>query len=244
MLHKRALHDALALRYGWSLRGVSTHCACGTQFSVEHELSCPKGGFAILRPNEVRDLTANILSEVCHNVCMEPSLQPLTGEQLTGASGITDNAARLDIAADGFWGDCHERAFFDVRIFNPLARSNNQPIQACCRKRENQKKRAYEQRVREIEHGSFTLLVLSASGGMGCAASVFYKRLASKLAEKTDSPYSTTLAWLRSTLSFALLRSAIQSIRGTRPTGGRPLRDSDQVLPCFELVTLEARLSN
>ena len=244
VLHKRALHDALALRYGWSLRGVPTHCACGAQFSVEHELSCPKGGFTIQRHNEVRDLTANILSEVCHNVCTEPSLQPLTGEQLTGTSAITDNAARLDIAADGFWGGRHERAFFDVRIFNPLARSNNQPIQACYRKHENEKKRAYEQRVREIEHGSFTPLVLSASGGMGCAASVFYKRLASKLAEKTDSPYSTTLAWLRSTLSFALLRSAIQSIRGTRSTSGRPLRDSDQVLPCFELVTLEARLSN
>ena len=110
MLHKRALHDALALRYGWSLRGVLTHCACGAQFSVEHELSCPKGGFTILRHNEVRDLTANILSEVCHNVCTEPSLQPLTSEQLTGASAITDNATRLDIAV-----------FFDVRIFNPLA---------------------------------------------------------------------------------------------------------------------------
>ena len=166
MLHKRALHDALALRYGWSLGGVPTHCACGAQFSVEHELSCPKGGFTILRHNEVRDLTANILSKVCHNVCMEPSLQTLTGEQLAGASAITDNAARLDIAADGFWGDRHERAFFDVPIFNSLACSNNQPIQACYRNLENQKKWAYKQRVHEIEHGSFTLLVLSASGGI------------------------------------------------------------------------------
>ena len=93
VLHKRALQDALALRYGWSLRGVPTHCACGALFSVEHELSCAKGGFTIVRHNEVRDLTANLLSEVCHNVCTEPSLQPLTGEQLTSASAITNNAA-------------------------------------------------------------------------------------------------------------------------------------------------------
>ena len=130
MLHKRALHDALALRYGWLHRGVPTHCTCGAQFSVEHNLSCSKGGFAVLRHNKVRDLTANILSEVCHNVCTEPSLQPLTSVQLTGASAITDNAARQDIAVDRFWGDRHERVFFDIGIFNPLARSNNQPIQA------------------------------------------------------------------------------------------------------------------
>ena len=147
-------------------------------------------------------------------------------KSLIQAQTKAENAARLDIAADRFWGDHHERAFLGVCIFNPLARSNNQPIQACYRKHENQKKRDYEQRVCEIEHGSLTPLVLSASGGLESAASVFYKRLASKLAEKTEPPYSTTLAWLRSTVSFSLPRSAIQSIRGTRSTGGRPLRDS------------------
>ena len=116
-LHKRALHDALALRYGWPLSNIPSHCACGALFSVEHELSCPKGGFTILRHNEIRDLTANVLSEVCHNVNVEPALQPLSGEVLTGASAIRDDAARLDIAADGFWGDHRERVFCDVRIF-------------------------------------------------------------------------------------------------------------------------------
>ena len=58
-----------------------------------------------LRHNEIMDLTANVLSEVCHDVCIEPVLQPLTGEVLSGASAIREDAARLDIAADGFWGD-------------------------------------------------------------------------------------------------------------------------------------------
>ena len=239
-LHKRALHDALALRYGWPLRDIPSHCACGAPFSVEHELSCPKGGFTILRHNEIRDLTANVLSEVCHDVCIEPVLQPLTGEVLSGASAIREDAARLDIAADGFWGDHRERAYLDVRIFNPMAPSNNQPLQACYRKHENQKKRAYEQRIREVEHGSFTPLVFSASGGMGNAARIFYKRLASLIADKSNSPYSITLAWLRTRLSFSLLRSAIQCIRGTRSSRGRPGRG--ELPPCVELAVVEARL--
>ena len=44
----------------------------------------------------------------------------------------------------------------------------------------------YEQRVREVEHASFTRtpLVLSATGGMANEATVFYKRLASCLTTK------------------------------------------------------------
>ena len=163
-LHKGAFHDATALRYGWLPKNIPTHCSCGSSFTVEHALFCPKGGFPIMRHNEVRDLTANLMAEVCHDVCIEPTLQPVTGEHLSGASAITDEGARLDIAASGFWGGRHKRAFFDVQIFNPHASSNRQPISTCYRKHENSKKRAYEQHVREIEHGSFTHLVLSATG--------------------------------------------------------------------------------
>ena len=46
----------------------------------------------------------------------------------------------------------------------------------------------YEQRIIEIEHGSFMPLVLSATGGMGQAVAVAYKRMASLLAEKKGNP--------------------------------------------------------
>ena len=84
-----------------------------------------------MRHNEVRDLKANLMAEVCHDVCIEPTLQPVTGERLSGASAITDEGARLDIAASGFLGGRHERAFFDVRILNSHAPSNFQPISTC-----------------------------------------------------------------------------------------------------------------
>ena len=85
-------------------------------------------------------------------------------------------------------------SYTDVRVFNPLAPSNSgTTLQSCYRKHEITKKRAYELRIREMEHSSFTPLVFSASGGMGHEASVFYKRLASLLSDKWNDPYATVL---------------------------------------------------
>ena len=240
-LHKGAFRDAISLRYGWQPLHTPSTCPCGTNFTVEHALSCPKGGFPTLRHNEVRDLTANLMTEVCNDVCIEPTLQPVTGEALSGASALTADGARLDVAASGFWGGRHERAFFDVRVFNPYAPSNRQPLPTCYRRHENIKKRAYEQRVREIEHGSFTPLVMSLTGGLGRAANVCYKRLASLIATKQEQPYSSTIAWIRCRLSFSLLRSSIQCIRGARSAIGRAAR---QQIPPTDLVSAEAGISH
>ena len=98
--------------------------------------------------------------------------------------------------------------------FNPHAPSNKHP--RCYRKHKLEKNCHYEQEVREVEHASFTPLVLTATGGMANGATVFYKMLASCMATKWDQPYSTTMSWLRCWLTFSLLRSAIQCIRGAR----------------------------
>ena len=50
------------------------------------------------------------------------------------------------------------------------------------RKREHN----YEQRIRDVEHSSFTPFVLSATGDMAKQSTTFYKRLASHLAEKWE----------------------------------------------------------
>ena len=101
---------------------VPSNCACGKSFSVEHAISCPKGVFPTLRHNEVRDFTASLLTEACSNVQVEPPLQKLTGEVLVGASANREDGARVDVAADNFWGD-HQRAFLDIKVFNPSAPS-------------------------------------------------------------------------------------------------------------------------
>ena len=117
-LHKGDFRDALALRYGWTR--CPSHCPCGTSFSVEHALSYPKGGFPTIRHNEVHDLSAGLMSQVCHDVGIEPVLQPLNGEEFVGASTICENDARLDIVARGFWLARGEHSFFDnYKNFQP-----------------------------------------------------------------------------------------------------------------------------
>ena len=63
---------------------------------------------------------------------------------------------------------------------------------------------SYEQRIREVEHASFTPLVFSATGGLGNEAKTFYKRLASLLVSKWDNLYSSMMAWLRCRLTLIL----------------------------------------
>ena len=63
------------------------------------------------------------------------------------------------------------------------------------------KKRACEQRIHEVEHASFTPLVMSATDGLAKEATNFYKRLASRLADKWDQPHK--LATMYSFLQFA-----------------------------------------
>ena len=74
---------------------------------------------------------------------------------------------------------------------------------------EKEKKSAYNERVQEIEHGSFTPVVMSATGGMARECSKFYS-------EKRDQPYSVIASRIRRKISFSLIRSIGMCIRGSR----------------------------
>ena len=118
----------------------------------------------------------------------------------------TQDGAHLDVVADGFWGGNRQRAFFDVRVFNPFTPSHkNSSLDKCYRKNEQEKKRAYDQRIREVERGPFSPLVFSTSGGMGLTATTVYRCLAAMIADKRNEPFSWTQFWLRCLLSFSLL---------------------------------------
>ena len=146
---------------------LPTRCSCGSKFSVEHALSCPKGGFPTIRHNEIRDLTATLLTEVCKNVCTEPTLQPVPEGHLSGACANRQPGARLDVVASGVWGGPFERKFFDVKVFNPHAPSNKTPDpQSTYKKHERIKKRAYEERVLQFEQATFTPIILATKGSV------------------------------------------------------------------------------
>ena len=183
---------------------------------TQHAMSSKKGDFVTLRHNDVRDLTANLLNEVCNDVNIEPQLLPVTGERFNNRTANVSNEARVDIKSRGFWVR-GQQAFFDVRVFDPNAkRYLHKALPQCYIQNEKEKKQQYNERILEIDHGSFTPLVFSIHGGMGRECSMFYNRLAQKISEKKDIHKSTATNWIRTKLSFALLKSALLCIRGSR----------------------------
>ena len=72
--------------------------------STENALSCPKGGFPTIIHNEICDLTASLLTEVCHEVQVEPTLQPISGGHFHHVTLNTEDGACLDISMNRFWG--------------------------------------------------------------------------------------------------------------------------------------------
>ena len=210
---------------------------CGTSFSVDHAMICRHGGLTFIRHNELRDLTAQWLQEVCHDVTVEPPLLPLDGEIITPTSANCSDNARADIHTRGFWGR-RQGALFDVRVFHPNAPSYRQTrVASLFRRHELEKKREYGDRIRNVDCESFTPLVFSTFGGLGKEATIFYNHLADLLSQKHNTSYNQTLSWMRCALSFSLLRSAVLAIRGSR-------KCQSTVLPAVstELRLVESRV--
>ena len=169
-------------------------------FTVEHVLFSTCGGLLSIHHDELRDMTAGFLNEVCHNVGIEPRLQPLTGEHLTLRSANREGGARLDIAADKFWGRDRNHAIFWRKGVQPLrTESPKYFLSQCYKKNKQEKKRVYDQR------GAWSF---STSGGMGQTAYMVYKQISSMIAQKHDKTYSKTLHCIRCKLSYSLLHSA------------------------------------
>ena len=72
-----------------------------------------KGGFIHSRHDQLRNLQAKMLSEVCQNVEVEPQLQPLTGENMSLQSTNTGDRACLDVKVREFYRQ-GQSAFFDI----------------------------------------------------------------------------------------------------------------------------------
>lgn len=206
-LTKREFIDALYLRYGWQMKNMPTDCICHEKYSVDHAMCCKTGGFISIRHNELVDITADMLSTVCKDVSKEPTLLPTPNN--------TDDL-RADICVRGVWQRL-QKAFFDVRVFYPFAKSYlSQPLSSTMKKMEKEKKRKYAERILEAEHGTFTPLIFSSNGGMSLETNKFYNRLGEMLAEKNKCQYSEAITWVRRKICFSLIRTAVICIRGSR----------------------------
>ena len=215
-LNKQQFWDAIRIRYNWNLERLPTDCICGEKFNLSHALSCKKGGMVTLRHNELRDITATLLKEICHDVRTEPPLVEVNGEVLNERTANTRPEARLDISALGFWTP-DQRVFFDIRVFNLHAqRYRCLELKRCFERNEKEKKRQYNERVLQIENGTFTPLVFATNGAMSRECQAFYKRMAEMVAEKRKVHMSVATSVIRTKISFSLVRSMLRCIRGSR----------------------------
>ena len=194
--------------------------------SVDHTLNCMLGGYVTMRHNNIRDLEANLLKEVCKDVKVEPELLPL-GNENTQSSNVA-NKARLDVSAVGLWSSM-ERTFLDVRVFHPNSASYvNTPPQQLYARHEKEKKRTYNDRVLQVEKGSFSPLIFSTTGGMGPESTRYHKRLAELISAKRGEEYSHVVNHIRTKIRFALLRCTLVAVRGERGRSRR--RETEQTL--------------
>ena len=137
-------------------------------------------------------------------MAIDPLLQPLNGEVSQARNTTTSEEARSDIRAAGY-GTRMEDEFFDVRVFHAIAPSNRtKTIQQACVHHERLKQLVYEDRIVNVDRGSFCPLVFSTSGAISPLCDRFLKRLAGKIRQKDQSSYSGVTAYIRCRISFAL----------------------------------------
>ena len=168
-----------------------------------------------MRHNRVRDLEAELMSEVCRNVQTEPELIPLENNCL-GIRNATGENARPDVVGVGLWGS-YEKTFTDILIthLNCPAYAGK-PIAQVLKSKEREKKAKYNERILQVEKASFTPIVGSTSGGWGDEANKYHKRIASLLAEKRNERYADVINHVRTRLRFCVLRSVLMAVRGVR----------------------------
>ena len=95
-LNKAEFRDALSIRCNKQLKGMPSTCPCGQKFDLNHAMNCKRGGFVIIRHNNVRDFEANLLKTMHNDVEIEPALQEITNKKIPGT---TNDEARSDIRA-------------------------------------------------------------------------------------------------------------------------------------------------
>ena len=236
-LSSEEFRDSIRIRLGFTPTALPEKCdGCGHCFTVEHALTCKKGGLVLLRHNDLaaewHELCATALTPSA--VSDEPLIH--SGRVITqGNNGSGLNAGRRgpsngnnpdprelrgDISAHGFWRR-GTTAIFDVRIADTDAPSyRGQDPKKVLARHEKEKKDKYLDACIERRR-QFTPLVYSVDGLMGSEARAASKRLASHLANKWKRAYSDVCGYVLSRQSLALVRATSLCLRGARDPTAR-----------------------
>ena len=178
-----------------------------------------------MRHSAIRDTFAKIIHDVCYDVEIEPTLQLLQCEYFLHKTTTSDENARLDTKTSGPWESRFSRYFIDVKIFNPLTKSCPKNSVEAYKFHDSFKCLKYKQRIFDVEKSNFVPLVSSGIEGAVPSTTRTLKHLASAIAEKKDESYSDVLTYMSTRIIFALLRSSIICLRGSR--GSKRPTDND-----------------
>ena len=231
-------HDAMSLRYGLTPVGLINQCdGCGANFSVEHALSCKKGGLVGWRHNDARDEWAWLCTKALppSQVSTEPTINDgaflgvgrgIGGRAAAARAGVDSGGEqRGDVSARSFWRG-RRRAIFDVRITDTDAPSYGKRAAAkILAAAEKEKEEKYGEACR-AQQKDFTPLVYSVDGMPGKLARAAERRLAQLLAAKWDRHYSDVVNFVRVRMSLAVVRSlslVLRTERTSLPFGRRAL---------------------
>jgi len=213
--------------------GLCSHCdGCGDPLTVEHGLSCKKGGLVGQRHDDARNEAGSLAAMALtkSRVSYEPTIFYGTGisarrqGQSDGQTGSNKAGieARGDVSAHGLWKN-GETCIMDIRITDTDAKSySSSTSRKVLEKAAREKKDKYLDACLERRR-SFVPLVYSVDG-MACKeARAFEKRVASLLASKWDRRYSEMVGFVRARMSLAIVRSNTLLLRGSRvPFARRP----------------------
>jgi hypothetical protein len=240
-LSAEEFRDGLRLRLGLTPTALPPRCdGCGDHFTIEHAMSCKKGGLILHRHNDLVTTWGQLCGQA-HNpssVSDEPLIQPSRNVTLDGTHRTEPSSElRGDLAVHGFWTR-GQTAIFDVRITDTDQPSNRNtaPTNVLLR-HEKEKKDKYGALCIERRR-TFTPLVFSVDGLLGKEAKAASKRLATSLASKWKRSYSEICGFIRSRLSIALLRSSSRCLRADRNPTNRfrpPIWDSGTGLGLYRM---------
>ena len=184
-------------------------------------------------------MLTSLLSTVCKDVAAEPHLITLTNEVFQKKTANKSEGARLDIKAKHFWQH-GQTAFFDVRVTHVNSTTQREKdTKTIFRTHEQEKKREYLERILQVENGSMTPLIFGTNGGLGEECQRFLQHLAKKISAKDGEDYPQVINWIRTRLSFEIIRSSIACLRGSRIPFRR---NNEEEMNDFELKNIQGNL--
>jgi hypothetical protein len=221
--------DSLRLRYGIAPEGLPGTCdGCGSRFTVDHALTCSRGGLITLRHNDVAKEWGHLCSVAYTPAAISDEPRIHTGRDggnvAAAAAGgrpvESPPGDRGDVGVHGFW-ERGSTTIFDIRVTDTDAQSyrGQEPLKVLANQEKAKKAKYLDACVARRRH--FTPLVFSVDGLRGPETTAAMKKLASSLSHKWERTYSQVAWYVRSRVALTLVRATHVCLHDARDPSAR-----------------------